>query len=437
MMISILWWLFRIAFISILVAVLVAQEGNTEIVWLGWKANIPTSLLIGSFIIAISIILWVNNIWKMIINFPYQISKSIKDRKQKKGYQALAYGLVASSAGDVEGAEKYASQAERLLENRDLTEMLSAHAAHLSGNKSAARQYFKRLSSRKTTSFHGHLGLMRLASEELQSDDALYHARKASFLQPRNPKLTSILVKMEARKENFPEAIEALHRARRIGAIDEKEAQSIGVALHTAMGFLNIEKKQTDEAQKSFSYALRENSNFIPAVTALSKIYLSQGSNKKALNLLIKTWKSKPHPDIANALKLIWNDTRSSITVSKLIDITDADASSEARLFIANEALSSGLTGEAEGQLNKITEDEHNVFYYQLKSRIAKNNNNTNEVSLALEKAFSAPRKNSWNCNNCGLTSERWSSKCMRCNSIGTLNWQTPPELAKIEHSKS
>ena len=158
MMISIFWWLFRIAFISILVAVLVAQEGNTEIVWLGWKANIPTSLLIGSFIIAISIILWVNNMWKMIINFPYQISKSIKDRKQKKGYQALAYGLVASSAGDVEGAEKYASQAERLLENRDLTEMLSAHAAHLSGNKSAARQYFKRLSSRKTTSFHGHLG---------------------------------------------------------------------------------------------------------------------------------------------------------------------------------------------------------------------------------------------------------------------------------------
>ena len=79
----------------------------------------------------------------------------------------------------------------------------------------------------------------------------------------------------------------------------------------------------------------------------------------------------------------------------------------------------------------------HEVFYYQLKSRIAKNNNNTNEVSLALEKAFSAPRKNSWNCNNCGLTSERWSSKCMRCHSIGTLNWQTPPELAKIEHSKS
>ena len=88
MMISIFWWLFRLAFICILVAVLVAQEGNTEIVWLGWKANIPTSLLIGSFIIAISIILWVNNMWKMIINFPYQISKSIKDRKQKKACSA-------------------------------------------------------------------------------------------------------------------------------------------------------------------------------------------------------------------------------------------------------------------------------------------------------------------------------------------------------------
>ena len=433
MMISIFWLLFRLAFVCILVAILVAQEGNTEITWLGWKANIPTSLLIGLLIVFVAIILWVNNLWKMIINFPYQIAKSIKDRKQNKGYQALAYGLVASSAGDVEGAKKYASQAERLLENKDLTEMLSAHAAHLMGNKSAAKEYFKSLASRKATSFHGHLGLMRLANEELNTDDALFHARKASSLQPRNPKLTSILVKMEARKENFPESIEALQRARRIGAIEEKEAQSIGSALHTAMGFLNIEKKQNNEAQKSFAHALKENINFIPAVTALSKIYISQGNNKKALNLLTKVWKSNPHPDIANALKLLWNDPRSSMTISKLIDLTEEDASSEARLFIASEALSAGLTGEAEGQLNKITDNDYDAFYYQLKSRIAEKNNNPNEVSFALEKAFSAPRKHSWNCNHCGLTSESWHSKCVNCNSIGTLKWQTPPEIAKMK----
>ena len=67
MMISIFWLLFRLAFVCILVAILVAQEGNTEITWLGWKANIPTSLLIGLLIVFVAIILWVNNLWKMII----------------------------------------------------------------------------------------------------------------------------------------------------------------------------------------------------------------------------------------------------------------------------------------------------------------------------------------------------------------------------------
>ena len=121
------------------------------------------------------------------------------------------------------------------------------------------------------------------------------------------------------------------------------------------------------------------------------------------------------------------------MTISKLIDLTEEDASSEARLFIASEALSAGLTGEAEGQLNKITDNDYDAFYYQLKSRIAEKNNNPNEVSFALEKAFSAPRKHSWNCNNCGLTSESWHSKCVNCNSIGTLKWQTPPEIAKMK----
>ena len=163
MMIKVIWWAIKILAICLLVAVISSQEGNTEIVWIGWKMEIPTSILVGGLIILILTILWIYNLWKMILNFPNRIINLIKENRQKSGYNALAYGLVASSAGDVESAKKYAAQAEKLLDNKDLTEMLSAHAAHLSGDKGAAYKYFSNLADRKNTEFHGHLGLMRLS----------------------------------------------------------------------------------------------------------------------------------------------------------------------------------------------------------------------------------------------------------------------------------
>ena len=189
MIFKVIWWSIKILAICLLVAIISNQEGSTKLEWIGWKMEVPTSILIGGLIILIMIILWVYNLWRMIINLPSKIFSMIRENKQKSGYNALAYGLVASSAGDVESAQKYAAQAKRLLDNKDLTEMLSAHAAHLSGDKNAALEYFNSLSERKNTKFHGQLGLMRLAIESNNHGEALNRARISSYIQPRNPKL--------------------------------------------------------------------------------------------------------------------------------------------------------------------------------------------------------------------------------------------------------
>ena len=53
MMIKVIWWTIKILAICLLVAVISNQEGNTEIVWVGWKMEIPTSILVGGLIILI------------------------------------------------------------------------------------------------------------------------------------------------------------------------------------------------------------------------------------------------------------------------------------------------------------------------------------------------------------------------------------------------
>ena len=423
MIFKVIWWSIKILAICLLVAIISNQEGSTKLEWIGWKMEVPTSILIGGLIILIMIILWVYNLWRMIINLPSKIFSMIRENKQKSGYNALAYGLVASSAGDVESAQKYAAQAKRLLDNKDLTEMLSAHAAHLSGDKNAALEYFNSLSERKNTKFHGQLGLMRLAIESNNHGEALNRARIASNIQPRNPKLNSMLVMMEAKHKNYEKSIEALQKARRIGSIEETRAQQLAASLYTKIGLKKLEENELNEAEKSFSLALREKTDFIPAVISLSKIFIGNENQRKALSLLSKTWKVKPHPEIAKTLKLIWKNERASSNIANLINLTDESAKAQARYIIADEAISAGLNGEANDQLNKVLSEEYNATYYQLKSRLAYKSDDKTTSNQELEKALNAPPSQRWGCSSCGISAETWEIRCNNCDKIGTLNW--------------
>ena len=271
--------------------------------------------------------------------------------------------------------------------------------------------------------FHGQLGLMRLAIENNDHDEALIRARAANSIQPRNPKLNSLLLMMEAKKENFEEAIEVLQKGRRIGSIEEEKAQNLAASLHTKIGMKKLEENQLSEAEKSFALALREKTDFIPAVISLSKIFIGKDNQRKALSLLSKVWKIKPHPEIAQTLKLIWKNERASVNIANLINLTEDNANSQARLIIADEAISAGLKGEANDQLSKISTEQHNKTYHQLMSRLADQSNDKTKSNQELEKALEANPSQAWACSSCGFSYDFWSIKCINCDNIGSIEW--------------
>ena len=82
MIFKVIWWSIKILAICLLVAIISNQEGNTKLEWIGWKMEVPTSILIGGLIILIMIILWVYNLWRMIINLPSKIFSMIRENKQ-------------------------------------------------------------------------------------------------------------------------------------------------------------------------------------------------------------------------------------------------------------------------------------------------------------------------------------------------------------------
>ena len=223
--------------------------------------------------------------------------------------------------------------------------------------------------------------------------------------------------------------------------VKESKEKSNAIILYTIVDtklakFLSSEseKNNINDAQKFFTSALRENSNFLPAALNLSKIFIGQGYKSKALKFLKNIWNTNPHPDIIKALKLVWEEKRASGVVSKFIDITNDKIGSQARLLIADEALSAGLIGEASDQLNKISEDEYDSYYFHLKSRIADINDDKVSSSKALEQAFDAPRKFNWNCSSCGTSSKNWEINCQSCEEVGTIDWRAPPDTIKIQN---
>lgn len=73
--------------------------------------------------------------------------------RERKGYQALADGLMALASGEGRLALAKAARAEKYLQKPDLTDLLVAQAAEMSGDTRKAAEAYKRLLSNQPTRF--------------------------------------------------------------------------------------------------------------------------------------------------------------------------------------------------------------------------------------------------------------------------------------------
>ena len=115
MFLNIFWFIFKLTLVASIVGILSIQEGLSEIEWMGWKISISTSFLVGSIIFIMLFSLWFNKIINLILGAPNNFFKAIKEKRQQDGYKALAYGLIASSAGDIEGTKKICLSSSKVI----------------------------------------------------------------------------------------------------------------------------------------------------------------------------------------------------------------------------------------------------------------------------------------------------------------------------------
>ena len=473
MFIRLVWLILLVLVAGALASWLASQPGMLQLVWLGYQLEMRTSLAVALVVVLGLIVIFADRLLRGLLDLPGLLGRNLARRRAAQGHRALALGMIAVSAGEPAEACRQASRAQRLLSAPQLTDLLSAQAANLSGDHRAAGRYFTSLTGNADTAFLGHIGLARLALEDDRSDDALAEAQKALSLRPKSALAARQVMVLQAERGNWDAALPALNVMAlnvptpqmttpntkppntKAGA-DDEDAQVIArhrAALNFLLaregvpefmraesmggGFIEIGSSSTVHSStvNQLQTALAAWPAFWPAAILLADIYLAAAAPRKAVKSLEAAFRAMPHAAIATRLQTAWNSNEGK-TVARLLKLVAAsgDTAHEARSVVAAVALAHGLIGEAGRLIGEVPDAERDAATWRLAAQLAESGDNPDPAAAnkALRMAGEAPRPRRWQCTSCQQLHDRWQAHCAGCAGFATLDWRRPDGLSPL-----
>ena len=476
MFIRLVWLILLVLVAGALASWLASQPGMLQLEWLGYQLEMRTSLAVALIVVLGLIVIFADRLLRGLLDLPGLLGRNLARRRAVQGHRALALGMIAVSAGEPAEARRQAARAQRLLSAPQLTDLLSAQAAHLSGDHRAAGRYFTSLTGNADTAFLGHIGLARLALEDDRSDDALAEAQKALSLRPKSALAARQVMVLQAERGNWDAALPALNvmalnvpAPNRGAGADDEDAQLVAHQ-RAALNFLlaceglpesmrpesiGAETIGADPMGSGFmgsgagapvdgstitqlQMALTAWPAFWPAAILLADIHLAEGAPRKAVKCLETAFRAMPHDAIAQRLQTAWNSNEGK-TVARLLKLVAAngDTAHEARSVVAGVALVNGLVGEAGRLIGEIPEAARDAATWRLAAQLAESGDNPDPAAAnrALRMAGEAPRPRRWQCTSCQQLHDRWQAHCDGCAGFATLDWRRPDGLSPLAGS--
>ena len=419
-----------------------AQPGMLAFEWLGWQVEMRTSLAVALLVVLALLLLFVDRLFRGLLGLPAWFGRNLARRRTASGHRALTLGLMAVSAGEPDEARRQASRAQRLLAAPQLTDLLSAQAAHLSGDHQAADRYFTSLTRDKDTAFLGHVGLARLALEKDDPDAALAAAHTALDIRPKSALAARQVMILEAERGNWAAALPALSVVMAAGDADDET----GMLLSRQKAALSYLEALDDSAGSDTSLrrrarigkaqdALAVMPGFWPAALLLADLHEQAGSPKKAVKPLETAFQNMPHESLAMRLRTLWgvNEVTAAGRLMRLIP-DDGALAAEGRRVVAAVALENGLVGEARRLIDEIDPAMRDAAVWRLAARLAAEGEAPDSAAEndALREAGEAPRPRRWQCTSCQLVHEAWQPHCGGCAGFVTLEWRRPDGITPL-----
>ena len=425
---------FALAALSVGGAWLADRPGLIALQWGGRQIETSIAVAATALLALLIVVAASYRFWRWLLSSPMALSSLRAEGRRRKGYQSLSSGLVAVAAGDLAEAKKLARRTAQLLDEPSLTLLLSAQAAQLDGDESAARGYFQAMRERPETEFLGLRGLLVQARRAGDWAEALTLARRAFALRPDAPWVGQELFSLETAAGDWTAAEKTLaHTVRRklLGAAEAARRQAVVLfAQARAADDHGEDKRALDLARKAHAQL----PDFAPATALAGRLHAVAGDPRKARKLLREGWQTAAHPDLLAA----WLDIHPTDDAKARLDVvqkltTDHESDPESRMALAQAALDAEDYDLAREHLQALDAQAP-------AARVARLFADLEEAELGdgaaarqwLRQAAALPADATWVCQSCAQQNAQWAPHCPDCGSFDAFAWRQPPSAGAV-----
>ncbi len=441
-----IWSLLRILFfivavlaLTFAVNLLIQADTVLRVAFGGWELSLrPLQMAIAALVIvaAVWVLLKVLGLLVAVLRFlngdETAISRYLDRDRERRGFQALSDGMMALAAGEGRLALIKAQRAEGYLDRPELTNLLTAQAAELSGDGKRAGEAYKALLADPRTRFVGIRGLLKQKLAEGDMETSLKLAEKAFEMKPRHAESQEILLKLQSGASDWKGARATLMAQSKSGTLprDIYRRRDAVMALQEAK--VVIDEDSTIEAQEAAIAANKLSPDLIPAATMAARSYLHKGDKKNATRVLKKAWEARPHPDLAAAFAEIEPEESPEARLRRFKTLTAMHPDNpETKLLLAELSIVAEDFPAARRALGDLFTSRPTQRTLAIMAAIERGEGGDDATVRAwLSKALTAPRGPQWCCDKCQAVHSAWAPICENCQGFDTLSWREPVETS-------
>ena len=439
-----IWSLVKIlAFVAVVMTatygatMLLDMEGSATIDVGGQAATFSViEMVIGLIVLVVLVWLVLKLIGLAIATFKFlngdetAISRYFSRNRERKGFEALSEGMMALASGEGRLAMAKANRAEKFLERPELTNLLTAQAAELAGDRKTAEQTYRKLLEDDKTRFVGVRGIMKQKLEDGDTDTALLLAEKAFAIKPKHVETQDTLLRLQAEKSDWKGARETLTANLKTGQLPRNvhKRRDAVLALSEAKGI--FAEGQTPEAQDAAIEANRMSPDLVPAAVMAAETYIDQNNTRAATRVIKKAWDVTPHSDLAATFAAIVPDEDPKARIKRFRGLTKSHpAHPETKMLLAELNIAAEDFPEARRAIAELVTEDPTARSLTIMAAIERGEGADDAVVRGwLAKALTAPRGPQWICDNCQHIHAAWEPVCVNCSGFDTLSWREPPK---------
>ncbi len=437
-----LWSLTKIlAFVAAVMALtygavmLLETDGGAIIEMGGMEFQLTTLQMVIAFV-ALIFLVWIGLklLGLLVATFRFlngdetAISRYFNRNRERRGFEALSDGMMALASGEGQLALTKASRAEKLLDRPELTNLLTAQAAELAGDKTRASETYKTLLADDRTRFVGIRGLMRQKLNEGDTGTALKLAEKAFALKPRHDDTSTTLLRLQAEHEDWKGARSTLGAKLRHGALprDVHKRRDAVLALSQARELLADGK--SSEARDAALEANRLSPQLIPAAVMAAQASVEMNQARNATRIVKKAWEAQPHPDLAAAFAAIVPDEAPQARIKRFQVLTRLKPGHpETKMLTAELEIAAENFPAARRAMGNLAETNPTKRSLTLMAAIERGEGADDAVVRGwLTKALTAAPGPQWICENSGKAYPEW--RALTDGGFDTLSWKEAPD---------